>query len=51
LKRPPDRKLLTAVAILLVAASSMLSRPGAGLADQPRNGMLLMTNMAGTGGR
>jgi hypothetical protein len=51
LKRPPDRKLLIAVALLLVAASTMLSRPSAGLADQAKDGMLLMNNVAGTGGR
>jgi hypothetical protein len=29
LKRPPDRKLLLTVAILIVAASSLLARPAA----------------------
>jgi hypothetical protein len=29
LKRPPDRKLLLAVALLIVAASTVLARPAA----------------------
>jgi hypothetical protein len=29
LKRPPDRKLLLAVALLILAASSVLARPAA----------------------
>jgi len=33
LKRPPNKKLTLAVAILIVAASSMLSRPVAAPSD------------------
>jgi hypothetical protein len=47
LKRPPNRKVVLALAILVVAASAMLSRPVAGFADYGRDEMLLMKNVAG----
>jgi hypothetical protein len=45
LKRPPDRKFLLAVAILVVAASAMLSRPAA-LADN-ESPMRMLTKYSG----
>ncbi len=33
MKRPPDRKVLLAATVLLVAAGVMLARPAVGLAD------------------
>jgi len=41
LKRPPDRKFVLAVAIVVVAMGAMLSRPTAGLADNEGNGMIV----------
>jgi len=41
LKKPPDRKFLLAVAILVVAASAMLSRPAA-LADHAKEAAPMM---------
>jgi hypothetical protein len=51
LKRPPDRKLVLALAILVVAASAMLSRPAAGLADHGMGEMLLTKKTVASGGR
>jgi len=50
LKRPPDRKFVLAVAILVVAMGAMLSRPAAGLADYSRDEMILK-KVSGQGGR
>jgi hypothetical protein len=50
LKRPPDRKFVLALAILVVAASAMLSRPAAGLTDHGMGEMLLIKTVA-PGGR
>jgi hypothetical protein len=33
LKRPPNRKLVLAAAVLIVAAGSLLARPAPGLTD------------------
>ena len=40
MKRPPDRKFVLAVAIVVVAMGAMLSRPAAGLADHSGNEMI-----------
>ncbi len=47
MKRPPDRKLVVALAILVVALSATLSRPAAGLADHGENGMLMFKKVSG----
>jgi len=49
MKRPPDRKLVVALAILGVALSATLSRPAAGLADHAENGMLMFKKVSGLG--
>jgi hypothetical protein len=48
-KRPPDRKLVVALAILVVALSATLSRPAAGLADHGENAMLMFQKVSGLG--
>jgi len=50
LKRPPDRKFVLAVAIVVVAMGAMLSRPTAGLADHSGNEMIFK-KVSGQGGR
>ncbi|HUQ26106.1 MAG TPA: hypothetical protein VM140_10565 [Burkholderiales bacterium] len=50
MKRPPDRKAVLALAILVMAASAMLSRPAAGLADHGMGEMFLKKTVA-SGGR
>jgi len=50
LKRPPDRKFVLAVAIVVVAMGAMLSRPAASLADQSGNEMIIK-KVSGLGGR
>lgn len=47
MKRPPDRKLVVAIAILVVAMSATLSRPAAGLSDHAENGMLMFKKVSG----
>jgi len=51
LKRPPNRKLVLAVAVVVVAMGATLSRPAASLADHEGNGMLMLKKVAGLGGR
>lgn len=51
MKRPPDRKLALAIAILAMAMSATLSRPAAGLTDNGENAMLMFKKVAGLGGR
>ena len=46
MKRPPDRKFVLAIAIVVVAMGAMLSRPAAGLADNEGNGMLMMKKVS-----
>jgi len=50
MKRPPDRKLVVAIAVLMVALSATLSRPAAGLADHSRDEMIFK-KVSGQGGR
>ena len=54
MKRPPDRKFVLAVAILVVAMGAILSRPAAGLADHSGDEMIfkkVAAGFTGVGGR
>ena len=51
MKRPPNRKFVLAVAIVVVAMGATLSRPAASLADHEGNGMLMLKKVSGLGGR
>jgi hypothetical protein len=43
LKRPPDRKVVLAALVLLVAAGVLFSRPVAGTADSGERALLMLT--------
>lgn len=55
MKRPPNRKFVLAVAIVVVAMGATLSRPAASLADHEGDGMLMLKKVSAhftmTGGR
>ena len=44
MKRPPDRKLVLAAMVLLVAASAVFARPGVNVADNGDSPMRLVIN-------
>jgi hypothetical protein len=42
MKRPPDKKIVLAALVLLLAASALMSKPEAGLAHKDDSSMLVL---------
>ena len=50
MRRPPDRKLMLAALVMLVAAGVMFSRPAVGVADNGESVMLVFKKVTSRGG-